>query len=212
LESISNSPEMLAMIGQGENALLQSGAATGGLRGGNTQAALAQFRPSLLSQLINQQYERLTKMADVGYDASKTVGGAAMDMGGRVSDLLTYQGDADAEGKVGAGNAYARGEEKYGEAIYGGRMSAAEAAATGKTTAAGYRSTGTANAGLYRGQGIRDAGAATAAGQYGYAQGQAGANASRWAPVQGVFKDVYKIGMDYLGGKAGGGGEKEKAF
>jgi hypothetical protein len=205
IEGIGQSPEMLAMIGQGEDALRQQGAATGGLRGGNTAAALAQFRPSMLSELINQQYSKLGGLSQLGYSAASNVGQAGLQTGSKISDLLTYQGDASAQGILNRGNAIAGGDEKAAQAIASGRMSAAEAAALGLTGAAGFRSTGMANAGLYRGQGIRDAGATTAAGQYGYAQGQAGANSQRWAPISQVFKDIYGIGMNYLGGKAGGG-------
>ena len=41
------SPFFQALAQQGEEALLQKASATGGLRGGNIQGALAQFRPSL---------------------------------------------------------------------------------------------------------------------------------------------------------------------
>lgn len=63
-------PEFQAMMQQGEQAILQNAAATGGLRGGNTQAMLAQFRPQLLAQLINQQYGRLAGLTGTGLQAA----------------------------------------------------------------------------------------------------------------------------------------------
>jgi hypothetical protein len=51
---------------QGQNALLQTQAATGGLRGGNTQAALAQFSPNLLNQLIASRYANLGGFSSIG--------------------------------------------------------------------------------------------------------------------------------------------------
>jgi hypothetical protein len=59
IAAIEDSPQFAAMQQQGEEGILQNASATGGLRGGNTQAALAQFRPQLLSGLIDQQYNRL---------------------------------------------------------------------------------------------------------------------------------------------------------
>jgi hypothetical protein len=56
------SPIFQALAGQGEEAILQNASATGGLRGGNVQGALAQFRPALLNQFLEQQYGRLGGM------------------------------------------------------------------------------------------------------------------------------------------------------
>ena len=41
IDALSNSPTMQALTDQGENALLANASATGGLRGGNLQAALS---------------------------------------------------------------------------------------------------------------------------------------------------------------------------
>jgi hypothetical protein len=59
IERIQGGETFQALSRQGEEAILQRASATGGLRGGNVQAALAQFRPALLNQLIDQQYSRL---------------------------------------------------------------------------------------------------------------------------------------------------------
>ena len=66
IASIENGPQMQALTQQGENALLQNAAATGGLRGGNLQAALAQFRPKMLSELLDQQYSKLGGITALG--------------------------------------------------------------------------------------------------------------------------------------------------
>ena len=68
--NVNNSSEMQTYLQQGENAILQNASATGGLRGGNTQAALAQFRPQLLNQLINQRYQNLAGMTSLGQNLS----------------------------------------------------------------------------------------------------------------------------------------------
>lgn len=74
LASIEQGPEMQAMMAQGENAILQNAAATGGLRGGNTQGTLAQFRPQVLNQLISQRMSQLGGLASMGYNAASTLG------------------------------------------------------------------------------------------------------------------------------------------
>jgi hypothetical protein len=115
MEQISSSPEMMGMIQQGENALLQQGAATGGLRGGNTQAALAQFRPQVLSSLINQQYGKLGGLIDMGQGitmnraAMGQASAAGMASGNlqqasSMGNLLMQQGQAAAQGQYQAGN------------------------------------------------------------------------------------------------------------
>lgn len=127
IEGISGSAEMQAMIGQGEDAMRQQGAATGGLRGGNFQGALAQFRPQVLSNLINQQYGKLGGLIDMGQgitmnraalgQASATgVGSAGMQNASSISNLLMQQGNAIAGGQLGAGNAYAKQQMAAGNA------------------------------------------------------------------------------------------------
>ena len=54
------------MLGEAENALLQNASATGGLRGGNTQSALSELRPALLTSLIEQSYSRAGDLAGYG--------------------------------------------------------------------------------------------------------------------------------------------------
>lgn len=70
-DAISGGEQFSALAAQGENALLQNASATGGLRGGNTKGALAQFRPQLLQQLLEQQYGRLGGLAGQGMDATR---------------------------------------------------------------------------------------------------------------------------------------------
>lgn len=66
IAQIERGPEFQALTRAGEEAILQSASATGGLRGGNTQRALAEFRPQVLSELINQQYSRLGGFTNLG--------------------------------------------------------------------------------------------------------------------------------------------------
>lgn len=107
ISGIQSSPQFAALNQQGQNAILQNASATGGLRGGNTQAALAQFSPQLLSQLINQQYSQLGGMATAGQNAAAGVGTAGMNTGTNIGNLLGQQGAAQAGGYLAAGKAQA---------------------------------------------------------------------------------------------------------
>jgi hypothetical protein len=122
IAGLSNSPEMQALIQQGENAMLQNASATGGLRGGNMQAAMAQFRPQLLADQINQQFSRLGGLASMGQNAAAGVGNAGMQTGGAVSGLLAQQGAAQAGGKLAQGAAWGNALGSIGQAagMYGG--------------------------------------------------------------------------------------------
>ena len=106
-DAIANSPAMAAYAQQGENALLQNASATGGLRGGNTQGALAQYRPQLLNQLINQQYANLGGMASIGQNAAAQTGNAGIQTGMNVSNLLQNTGSANAAAAMAQGQASA---------------------------------------------------------------------------------------------------------
>jgi len=93
-------------VRQGENALLQNASATGGLRGGNLQAALAQFRPQMLSQAIDQQYGRLGGMTQLGYQSAAGVGSAGLEAGADIANLFGNRGAALAGGEINQAKAY----------------------------------------------------------------------------------------------------------
>jgi hypothetical protein len=103
IANIQRSPQFAALMQQGENSILQNASATGGLRGGNTQGALAQFRPQLLSALIDQQFARLGGLTSIGANAAAGVGNAGMQTGTNIGNLYGQMGAAQ------AGNALAQG-------------------------------------------------------------------------------------------------------
>jgi hypothetical protein len=100
------SPAFQALARQQEEALLQNASATGGLRGGNVQGALAQFRPALLNQFLDQQYGRLGGMTSLGQQSAAGVGTAGMQSAGSIADLLAQGGAARAGAKLGSANAW----------------------------------------------------------------------------------------------------------
>jgi hypothetical protein len=118
IERISGGQRFQELTRQGEEAILSRASATGGLRGGNVQAALAQFRPQLLNQLIDEQYGRLGGMttlgantmgniAQLGQASAAGVGSAAQTTGTNVGNLLGQQGAAMAGGQLALGQSAA---------------------------------------------------------------------------------------------------------
>lgn len=128
IAGISGSPGFQETVRQGEEALLQRASATGGLRGGNIQAALAQFRPQMLQQAIEQQYGRLGGLAGAGLEVTQYltglgqgsaagVGGAGRAMAGNIGNLLAQQGAAQAGGVIGGMAPYAQAAALPGQLV-----------------------------------------------------------------------------------------------
>ena len=105
ISAIESQPGFQSMIQQGENAMLQNASATGGLRGGNLQGAMAQFRPQMLAQAIQDQYSRLGGMTTLGQQSAAGVGSAGMQTGRDIAGLLGNIGAARAGGILGQGRA-----------------------------------------------------------------------------------------------------------
>lgn len=109
IERIRSGETFQEMTRQGEEAILSRASATGGLRGGNVQAALAQFRPQVLSALIEQQFGRLGGLTELGQSSAAGVGSAGQAMGTNVANLLARQGSAQAGGVLGQQGALTSG-------------------------------------------------------------------------------------------------------
>lgn len=99
ISGLQNSPIFQALSRQGENAILQNAAATGGLRGGNTQAALAQFQPALLQQLIQQQFQNLGSLSGLGSQST----GALASLGQAGAQSQAQGGLGILQGQLGLG-------------------------------------------------------------------------------------------------------------
>lgn len=105
IDAIAMSPEMAARTKAGEDAILANASATGGLRGGNVQGALSQYRPQVLADLISQQYARLGGIAQMGQASATGVGAGALQTGQGVAGMLQQQGAAQAGGILANGQA-----------------------------------------------------------------------------------------------------------
>lgn len=102
----AESPIFQSLAQQGETAILQNASATGGLRGGNVQGALAQFRPALLNQFLEQQYTRLGDLTKVGQASAAGVGASGITSATNIGQAYTQAGQARAGSALGQANAF----------------------------------------------------------------------------------------------------------
>jgi hypothetical protein len=121
IQGIEQSPQLAALMQQGENAILQNASATGGLRGGNVQAALGQFRPQLLNQLLEQQYTRLGGLSTLGQSSAAGQAEAGLQTGTNIANLLGQQGSALAGGIMGRGGV---ARQTFGDLLNVGKTAA----------------------------------------------------------------------------------------
>jgi len=108
IANIENSPLFQAQVRQGEEALLQQASATGGLRGGNVQGALAQYRPQMLAQEIQNQYANLGGLTQIGQASAAGQASAGMQSASNIGNLLSQQGAAQAGAALASGQANAQ--------------------------------------------------------------------------------------------------------
>lgn len=74
IDALKASPFYTSLYDNGEEALMANASATGGLRGGNTQGALADFGRDTLMQTIMQQLSNYGGLVGVGAGAAESVG------------------------------------------------------------------------------------------------------------------------------------------
>jgi hypothetical protein len=107
ISALESSPLYRAQVRQGEEALLQSASATGGLRGGNVQAALAQFRPQMLQNQIDLQYGRLGGLTELGQTTTQNLAklGQSSAAGQGVAGMENARAISGLYGNIGASQA-----------------------------------------------------------------------------------------------------------
>lgn len=100
INALKSSPEYQSLFNNGQEAILQNASATGGLRGGNTDTALANFGRDTLSQVISDQLSRLGGLAGMGQAATGSVAGLGANTADNISSLLQAGGNAQASGAL----------------------------------------------------------------------------------------------------------------
>ena len=98
IAALESGPMFTSMMDQGENAILQTASATGGLRGGNTQGALGLLGPQVLNSVIQSQLGGLGGVAGMGLGAAGQGAGLDFDNTQSIIDLILAGGDVDASG------------------------------------------------------------------------------------------------------------------
>lgn len=107
INAIRDSDLFQSMLAQGEESLMRAASATGGYRGGNAAAQLAQFSPQLLNSLVQQRLGQLGGLAGMGQSAAAGQAGMGMQFGGQQASLLQGMGDARARNSMAQGAAIA---------------------------------------------------------------------------------------------------------
>lgn len=100
IEQLKASPFYQQLFGAGEEAVLQNASATGGIRGGNTQGALADFGRDTLMQTIERQLASLGGLAGMGMGATESVANFGQNRANAVTQLLGNIGGAKASGAL----------------------------------------------------------------------------------------------------------------
>ena len=106
ISGLEQSPMFQSLVRQGEQGILQNASATGGLRGGNVQGALAQFRPAMLNQQIQQQMANFAGIASMGQNAAAGTGNQAVQTGQQIGNLQQNTGQVMGAGSIASGNAW----------------------------------------------------------------------------------------------------------
>lgn len=96
INALMQSPQYTSAYDNGVDTILANAAATGGLRGGNTQNSLASFGGNLLSSLIQNQLGNYGSLINVGSGTGSTLGQLGQNNSQQISQLLAQKGNAQA--------------------------------------------------------------------------------------------------------------------
>jgi type II secretory pathway pseudopilin PulG len=114
-----SSPLYESLFRNGQETLLQNASATGGLRGGNTQGALANFGRDTLAQVIEAQLSRLGGVSAQGQNAAAQVGAFGANSANAIGQALGESGAAQAGAYLANGAANASSIKDITGAITG---------------------------------------------------------------------------------------------
>jgi hypothetical protein len=112
IAQLEQSPQFQSMIAQQERAILSNASATGGLRGGNTQQALAGNASDLLSQTIAQQMAQYQGLSQSGQQAAQFGVQAGQQNANMFGQLNQQRGQNEAGASIGRQGAISAGRRE----------------------------------------------------------------------------------------------------
>jgi hypothetical protein len=98
-----------SLYNNGRDTLLANASATGGLRGGNTQGALANFGRDTLSSVIENHLGQLGGLSQTGQNSAAQVGAYGQNNANSIGQLLSQSGSAQVSGILGGAGAQIAG-------------------------------------------------------------------------------------------------------
>ncbi|MDH7638960.1 hypothetical protein [Sphingomonas oryzagri] len=96
IDQLKTSPLFTSLMSNGTDSILANAAATGGLRGGNTQDALSRLGTDTLSSVIQNQLSNYGSLINTGQAAVAGQATAGQNYANAVSNLYGQQGSAQA--------------------------------------------------------------------------------------------------------------------
>jgi hypothetical protein len=97
LSQFSNDPTLRELITQGERGVLKGASATGKLRSGSAQSAVATVAPSILQDAINQRISQLGGLASIGQNAANMTSSAGVNMANQSGNAYSNFGNNASE-------------------------------------------------------------------------------------------------------------------
>ena len=103
IANFSNSPGQKYLIDQAERAITRNAAATGGLGGGNVLKELQRNATGLAAQDFQNNFDRLSTVADRGFNATNAAAGFNAAGGANAASLLTGSSGRQMDARLNAG-------------------------------------------------------------------------------------------------------------
>lgn len=117
MDLVQTSPQLAAQLRNGEEAILANASATGGIRGGNVQRGLADFRADRFASELDRQLAQLAGAAGLGSGATDSVSAFGANTANNVSNLFARQGEARAGGILTRGGINAQNWNNIGQGL-----------------------------------------------------------------------------------------------
>lgn len=126
ISALRESPLFKSLFGAGQEAVLQSAAATGGLRGGNVQHSLYDLGEDTLARTIERQLGWLGGISGTGQNTGVQLGQFGANNAAAIANLLGAGSKARAEGVLGSASGWSSaigsifdtiGGSKFGKGI-----------------------------------------------------------------------------------------------